>query len=157
MIEVSEESTCLKRKTHLSQRLRLDLADPLARQVHRLADLGERVLASPVDAVAHAYDVLLAFGEYDEELACFSRQPPRHGRIEGKLGIRILESIADTKLTFAADRASRLIGTMRQPSATRTRSIESPDAVASSSFVTPSPFASRSRRIFETFRAVSTR
>src|SRR5690606_18161715 len=49
-----------RRMPQLPQRLRLDLADALARDLEVLTDLFERVVALLADAEAHAEDLLLA-------------------------------------------------------------------------------------------------
>src|ERR1051326_2758006 len=65
----------------LLERLRLDLADALARDAEGLAHFLERVLARAAEPEAHAQDALLARGEIGErlghELAEFApRRPP---------------------------------------------------------------------------------
>src|SRR6266508_6124679 len=60
------EALGARRVPELPQRLRLDLPDPLARDLEVLADLLERVVALLADAEAHPEHLLLARGERGE-------------------------------------------------------------------------------------------
>src|SRR5450631_768941 len=57
-----------RRMAQLPQRLRLDLADALARHVELLADLFERVVGVHLDAEAHAQDLRFARRERIEHV-----------------------------------------------------------------------------------------
>src|SRR3954454_9853381 len=67
-IEERTELLRARRMAQLAERLRLDLADALARHVERAADFFERVLGAVADAEAHLEHLLLARGERAEDL-----------------------------------------------------------------------------------------
>src|SRR3954447_8367691 len=69
------------RMLQLAQRLRLDLADALARHRELLADLFERMVGVHADAEAHAEHALLAWRERS--------QHPRRGLAEIALDRRV--------------------------------------------------------------------
>src|SRR6266540_4013809 len=60
MLEEAPEQLRARRMLELPQRLRLDLADALARHRELLADLLERVVGVETDPETHAQDALLA-------------------------------------------------------------------------------------------------
>src|SRR3546814_14889682 len=66
LIQEAAHLAAARRVLQLAQRLRLDLADALARHAELLADLFERVVGVHSDAEAHAQHALLARGERSE-------------------------------------------------------------------------------------------
>src|SRR6185437_10984531 len=91
-------------RLELVERVLLDLADPLARHVERLADLPERVWAGAREPEAHL-----------DHLALPRRQRPHHpayvlapqvlrGDLERRLGGLVLDEVAQLGLLFLADR-----------------------------------------------------
>ena len=88
----------------LAQRLGLDLADALARDVKFLADLLERMRLAVDQTEAHAKHLLLARCERGEDLLELLAQK-RVGRLlRGLRGLVVLNEIAQMAVLFLADR-----------------------------------------------------
>src|SRR5688572_19014732 len=82
----------------LAQRLRLDLADALARDREALADLLEREVGALADAEAHPQDLLLARRERREHLARLLLEADRHRGVGRRHALSILDEIAERAL-----------------------------------------------------------
>src|SRR5213078_4927627 len=95
-----------QRTAHLGQRLLLELADPLARQVVLVADLLERQLLLGLQAEALAQDVGLDRAQLAEQLADLGGQrlPLEIAGRRHLLAIRILEHLAEHAALVVADR-----------------------------------------------------
>src|SRR6266498_1996438 len=97
------EALGARRVPELPQRLRLDLPDPLARDLEVLADLLERVVALLADAEAHPEHLLLARGERGEHLPGLLGQvhvDDRVGRRDERL---VLDEVAEVAVLLLAD------------------------------------------------------
>src|SRR6266545_2914916 len=97
------EALGARRVPELPQRLRLDLPDPLARDLEILADLLERVVALLADAEAHPEHLLLARGERGEHLPGLLGQvhvDDRVGRRDERL---VLDEVAEVAVLLLAD------------------------------------------------------
>src|SRR3984893_5659515 len=88
----------------LLERLALDLADPLARNVERAPDLLEcaRVLAA--DAVAQLEHAALAVGEVLERVAQGLLGEDLHGALVGRLGLFGGDELAELRILLGTDR-----------------------------------------------------
>jgi len=84
----------------LRQRLRLDLADPLARDAELLADLFKSPDASVVEPKSQAHDLLLAIVQLLQRLLdCLAQQPARSGGRRSD-GARIFDEVAEEAVVF---------------------------------------------------------
>src|SRR2546422_11253573 len=83
------------RMTELAQRLRLDLADALARDRKAGANLLERVVRPLPDAEAQAQHLLLARRERGEHLARLIAQVQAHHRLGGRERSAVLDEGAE--------------------------------------------------------------
>ncbi len=92
------------RMTQLGQRLRLDLADPLAGHAELLADLFERLGPTAVETEAQPDDLLLSIGQLPEHLG--DRLVQHHpGRRVGRTVDRaVLDEVTEVRLVLLADR-----------------------------------------------------
>src|SRR5205814_2856162 len=87
-----------RRVAELAQRLRLDLADALARDVELLADLFERVVGVHLDAEAHAQHLRLARRERIEHvLGRLAQARVERGVRERDAGL-VLDEIAEVRI-----------------------------------------------------------
>src|SRR6476620_3140947 len=82
-VEVGAEVAHPRREHELSQRLRFDLTDALARELERGADLFERPIARVVDAEAHPNHALLARREKAQDRPRLARERGLEGRARG--------------------------------------------------------------------------
>src|SRR5688500_19340229 len=82
------------RMPELAQRLGLDLADALARDVELLADFLERVVGRQVDAEAHAQHLRLARGQLAQHAVHGLAQRLDGRGIERALGRGVLDEVA---------------------------------------------------------------
>src|SRR6266496_1849696 len=106
------EALGARRVPELPQRLRLDLPDPLARDLEVLADLLERVVALLADAEAHPEHLLLARGERGEHLPGLLGQVHVDDRIRRRDERLVLDEVAEVAVLLLADRgleADRLL------------------------------------------------
>src|SRR5512133_202426 len=87
----------------LPERLRLDLADALARHLEVLADLLERVVALLPDAEAHPEDLLLARGEGGEDLPGLLGQVHVDDRVRRGDERLVLDEVAEVAVLLLAD------------------------------------------------------
>src|SRR6266508_2638371 len=97
------EALRARRMPELPQRLRLDLADALARDLEVLADLLQRVVALLAEAEAHPEHLLLARGERGEHLPGLLGQvhvDDRVGRRDERL---VLDEVAEVAVLLLAD------------------------------------------------------
>src|SRR5690242_13453597 len=102
-----EEATQLARARgvlQLAQRLRLDLADALARHRELLADLLERVIGVHADAEAHPQDPLLARGQRGEDARRRLAQIRLDRRVERQDRVLVLDEVAEMAVLLVADR-----------------------------------------------------
>src|SRR5206468_9732794 len=89
----------------LAERLRLDLADSLARHRELLPDFLQRVIGVHADAEAHAQNPLLAWGE--------ARQDARHRllevgldrRVNGNDRVFVLDEVTKVAVLLVPDRS----------------------------------------------------
>src|SRR4249920_3493141 len=88
------EALRARRMPQLAQRLRLDLADALARDLEVLADLFERVVALLADAEAHAQDLLLARRQRLEHAAGALLEVRVDHRLDGRDHALVLDEVA---------------------------------------------------------------
>ena len=97
----------LERAAHLQQRLLLQLANPLARQVVLLADLFERELLVGVEAEALPQDVGLDRLQRMELRAHLGGHASIDQQIRGRvvLGVRILDEVDELPPVLVGDRA----------------------------------------------------
>src|SRR6201994_5100944 len=79
----------------LLQRLVLDLADPLARDVERAPDLIERARALAAEAVAQLEHTAFAVGEVLERLAQRLLREDLSGALVGRLGALVGDELAE--------------------------------------------------------------
>src|SRR3546814_6488987 len=84
-----------RRVLQLAQRLRLDLADALARHAELLTDLFERMVGVHPDAEAHAQDALLARGERGEDAGDRFLEVRLHRGVDRDDRIFVLDEIAE--------------------------------------------------------------
>src|SRR5438105_4676733 len=90
--------------TKLAERLRLDLADALARHVEVLADLFERVLlAVRAEAVAEFDDDLLARAQGRQHRVGHLPQVRRDDRVGGADARLVLDEVAEVRVLLLAD------------------------------------------------------
>src|SRR5512135_2400004 len=89
--------------TELPQRLRLDLANALARDLEVLTHLFERVVALLADAEAHAEDLLLARRQRLEHLPRLLREVHVDDRLGGRHHALVLDEIAKMRVFLLAD------------------------------------------------------
>src|SRR5512133_1812535 len=87
----------------LPERLRLDLADALARHLEVLPDLLERVVALLADAEAHAEDLLLARREGGEHLPGLLGQVHVDDRVRGRDERLVLDEVPEVAVLLLAD------------------------------------------------------
>src|SRR5579883_669922 len=101
------------RMLQLAQRLRLDLADALARHRELLADLLQRVVGVHADAEAHAQHALLARGERGEHPRRGLAQVLLDRGVDRQNRVLVLDEIAEVRILLVADRGlerDRLVG-----------------------------------------------
>src|SRR3989454_774116 len=97
----------------LAQRLRLDLADALARDVELLADFLERMVGVHVDAKAHAQDFRLARRELREHRVSRLTERLHRGLIDRGCHRGVLDEVAELRVLVIADgrlHRDRLLG-----------------------------------------------
>src|SRR6266508_243341 len=97
------EALRARRMPELPQRLRLDLADALARDLEVLADLLQRVVALLADAEAHPEHLLLAGGERGEHLPRLLGQVHVDDRVRGRDERLVLDEVAEVSVLLLAD------------------------------------------------------
>src|SRR4051794_22042475 len=85
------------RMLELAQRLRLDLADALARDGKLLADLFQRVIGVHADAEAHAEHPLLARGQGGQHPRRRLAQVRLDRRVDRQDGVLVLDEIAEMR------------------------------------------------------------
>src|SRR6201999_3944682 len=88
----------------LLQRLVLDLADALARDVERPPDLVERARVLAAEAVAQLEDAALAVGEVLQRLAQRLLGQDLGGALVRRLGALVGDELAELRLLLVADR-----------------------------------------------------
>src|SRR5688572_11875107 len=89
----------------LSQRLRFDLADPLARDVEGAPDLFERVLGAVADAESHLQNLLLARRERFQDPARLILEVRNEDGIDRREDLPVLDEVAQMRIFFLADRS----------------------------------------------------
>src|SRR5207247_2573468 len=92
------------RMTELAQRLRLDLADALARDPEARPDLLERVVSALPDAKAQPQHLLLARRERGQHLPRLILEVHGHHRVGGRERGHVLDEVADDGVLLLADR-----------------------------------------------------
>src|SRR6266496_1976524 len=97
------EALGARRVPELPQRLRLDLPDPLARDLEVLADLLERVVALLADAEAHPEHLLLARRERGEHLPRLLGQVHVDDRVRRGDERLVLDEVAKVAVLFLPD------------------------------------------------------
>ena len=88
----------------LLERLVLDLADALARDVERAPDLVERARVLAAEAVAQLEDAALAVGEVLQRLAQRLLGEDLGGALVRRLGALVGDELAELRLLLVADR-----------------------------------------------------
>ena len=88
----------------LLQRLVLDLADPLARDVEGAADLVERARMLAAEAVAQLEHAAFAVGEVLQRLAQRLLREDLGGALVRRLGALVGDELAELRLLLVADR-----------------------------------------------------
>src|SRR5512133_2305740 len=101
------------RVAQLSQRLRLDLPDALARHLEVLADLLERVVALLPDAEAHAEDLLLARRERGEHLPRLLGEVHVDDRVRRGDERLVLDEVPEVAVLLLADGGLEADGFLR--------------------------------------------
>ena len=94
----------LRERLQLLQRLVLDLADALARDVERAADLVERAGVLAAEAVAQLEHAALAVGEVLQRLAQRLLGEDLGGALVRRLGALVGDELAELRLLLVADR-----------------------------------------------------
>src|SRR5262245_14722275 len=97
----------------LSERLRLDLADALARHLEVLTDLLEGVVALLADAEAHPEDLLLARRQRLEHLPGLLGQVHVDDRLGRRDDALVLDEVAEMRIFFLSDRRLEADGLLR--------------------------------------------
>src|SRR2546428_1654416 len=92
------------RMTELGQRLRLDLADALARDREARPDLLERVVRALADAEAQPQHLLLARRERREHLSRLLLEVQGRHRLDGREHRPVLDEGAENRILLLADR-----------------------------------------------------
>src|SRR5581483_2450358 len=102
--------------TELAQRLRLDLADALARDREVLTDLLERMLAAVRQSEAQPQDLLLARRERVQHLVGLLTEAEADDRVDRRHHLLVLDEIAEVAVFLLADRRlqrDRLLGDLQ--------------------------------------------
>src|SRR3954447_15009376 len=94
----------LGQRLQLLERLVLDLADALARDVERAPDLVERARVLAAEAVAELEDAALAVGEVLQRLAQRLFCEDLRGALVRRLGALVGDELAELRLLLVADR-----------------------------------------------------
>src|SRR5215210_6982683 len=94
----------LRERLQLLQRLVLDLADALARDVERAPDLVERARVLAAQAIAQLEDAALAVGEILQRLAQRLLGEDLGCALVGRLGALVGDELAELRLLLVADR-----------------------------------------------------
>src|SRR5512142_3227884 len=97
----------------LAERLRLDLADALARHLEVLPDLLQRVVGLLPDAEAHPEDLLLARRERGEDLPRLLGQVHVDDRVRGGDDRLVLDEVAQVAVLLLADGRLERAGLLR--------------------------------------------
>src|SRR4026207_106417 len=93
LVEEALQPLGARRVAQLAQRLGLDLAYALARDVELLADLLERVVGRHLDAEAHAQHLGLAWRQRVEHVLGHVAQRPVRGRVRRRHRRLVLDEI----------------------------------------------------------------
>src|SRR5262249_40875009 len=104
------------RVLQLAQRLRLDLADALARHAELLADLLEGVVGVHADAEAHAQHALFTRRERSQNAGRRLAKVRLDRRVDRQDGVLILDEVAKMRILLVADRrleGDRLLGDLQ--------------------------------------------
>src|SRR5262245_43465618 len=107
------ELPAARRMPQLAQRLRLDLADPLAGDGEVLADLLERVLGAVADAEAHLDHLLLARRQRLEHLIGLFLEVEIDHRVGRGDDLAIFDEVAKVRILLLADRGLERDGLLR--------------------------------------------
>src|SRR5581483_12192427 len=102
-------------RAELLQRLVLDLADPLARDVERPADLVERARDLAAEAVAQLEDPPLALGERAEDPLQLLAAEDRVRRVVRERHVVVGEEVPELGLVLLPDRLLERDGNLRAP------------------------------------------
>src|SRR5207248_325928 len=94
----------LGQRLELLQRVVLDLADPLARDAERAADLLERARLLALQAEAELDHLALALRQRVERLLDVLAAQRERGLLVGRLGRLVLDEVAELGLLLLADR-----------------------------------------------------
>src|SRR5689334_10443591 len=86
------------RVLQLAQRLGLDLADTLARDVKGVADLLQRMVAGHAEAKTHTNNALLTWRERGQSFGDCIAQARLDGRVDRQDRVRILDEIAKVRV-----------------------------------------------------------
>src|SRR5262245_42590258 len=109
------EPLCFRQRLELLQRVVLDLADALARDPERLADLLERARLRAVEPVTKLDDTPLALRERRQrELDVLAPQRQRRG-VERRLRSLVRDEVTERRVLLLADRLLERDGELRHP------------------------------------------
>src|SRR3954453_10919915 len=113
LLEVVAELLAAARVAELGQRLRLDLADPLASETELLADLVERARLAVGEAEAQGDDRRLALGQRLEHAVELALKKPERHDLGGDRRVGVLDEVTELAVALVADvllEAHRLAG-----------------------------------------------
>src|SRR5262245_48204184 len=112
-VEKPAQAARTDRMPELAQRLRFDLANPLARHREAGADLLQGKVRALADAEAQAENLLLAGGEGGEHLLRLIAEIHADHRLGGRRDRLVLQEIAEMAVLVVADgclEGNRLLG-----------------------------------------------
>src|SRR5437763_5159931 len=123
------ETLRLGQRLELLQRVVLDLANPLARDVERPADLLQRARAFAREPEAQLDHLALAGGQRRQRAAHVLPAQVLRGLLEGRLGRLVLDEVPQLGLLLLADRLlqrHRLLGDPQDVAALAGRALQLP-------------------------------
>src|SRR4051795_2663226 len=103
LLEVVAELLAAARVPELRQRLRLDLADPLAGEAELLADLVERARLAVCEAEAQCDDRCLTLGQRLQHAVELTLQQTERHDLRSDRRVRVLDEVAQLAVALVAD------------------------------------------------------